>query len=107
MSNRASIVQGDDKLLVVTVDQDIDAPSDVKFVVERHGTLAFQKSLVLGGIVQNSPTEFVITVNSADTLTLKPGNYQIQGLWIDDVLLERALIFSPPEISIIKRLGFV
>lgn len=105
MVSRAEIVQGDDKLLVFTVDQDIVAPNAIKFVAERNGVSAFQKTLI-DGIVQDGVRTFTVTIKSADTINLKPGNYQIQGLYIDSALDQRALLFEPDEIAIAKRLSF-
>ena len=108
MASPEIIYQGDDIDLIITTDESIASPNNLKFLFQEESAAVAAFTKTLGsGIVANNDTQFTVTIDKADTINLAVGNYKIQALYIDSSNKEQAINFNPEFIVIKARLAFV
>lgn len=102
---RREFYQGDEIDVVVTTTTSMGTPTNVKFAIQRDGSALVEKS-VGSGLVVDSTTQFTVSLDKADTVSLTPSVYKWQALLIDASSNEKVVEIQPPTVEIKKRLAF-
>lgn len=71
------LFQGEDKLIVVEMNEDISAATEIEFYID---TLTqIKKTLTAGEITGVTATQFTVAIDSGDTQDIVAGSYKFQA----------------------------
>ena len=103
MTRPIELFQGEDKSIIVTMNDDISAATEVEFYIDTPTQI--KKTLSAGEISGVTATQFTVQIDAADTESVRHGEYRFQAR--ATIASKKHNIKFTPDKLILKKSVFV